>query len=93
MQLDFIKLRQALLDPADGPYALAKMRELLIHSLEKKWPSEAYRAADLLLPWSGNITALSRDHIAWFVRQCEEDQGFGQNGISNAIGIMQLICS
>ncbi|NCE83464.1 hypothetical protein [Pseudomonas sp. Q1] len=63
MEHDFRKLKQALTEPADGPYALAKMRELLLEALED-WPNEKYRAADYLLPWGRPIRESSRHTIA-----------------------------
>lgn len=71
MGLDFTKLRQALLDPADGPYALEKMRDLLIKALSY-WSRDANKVADLFLPWSGKITQRSRDDIAWLIQAIEQ---------------------
>jgi len=62
MQHDFAKLRQALQDPADGPYALEGMRELLIEAL-RDWPGERYQTADYLLPWGRKITTRARSTI------------------------------
>jgi hypothetical protein len=62
MPHDFTKLRQALQDPADGPYALIKMRELLIEAL-RGWPGENYQTADYLLPWGQLITIRARSAI------------------------------
>lgn len=71
MELDFTKLRQALIDPADGPYALEKMRDLLIKALSY-WCRDAYRVTDLFLPWSGRITQQSRDDITWLLQAIEQ---------------------
>ena len=54
MQLEFTKLRLALADPADGPYALVEKRNLLINAL-KNWPNECYPIADLLLPHGPHV--------------------------------------
>lgn len=59
MQHDFTKLRQALQDPADGPYSLIKMRELLIHALHA-WPAGKYQVVDFLLPHGTSINQRSR---------------------------------
>lgn len=59
MQHNFAKLRQALQDPADGPYALIKMRELLIEAL-RDFPEERYQVADLLLAQGRPISQSSR---------------------------------
>lgn len=62
MQHDFTKLRQALRDPADGPYAVAKMRELLLEALQA-WPIERYHVADYLLPHGSLIRKGARGAI------------------------------
>lgn len=62
MQHDFTKLRQALRDPADGPYAVAKMRELLLEALQA-WPLEKYHVADYLLPHGSLIRKGARGAI------------------------------
>ncbi|MFJ4390943.1 hypothetical protein [Pseudomonas soli] len=62
MQHDFTKLRQALRDPADGPYAVAKMRELLLEALQA-WPIERYHVADYLLPHGRPIRKGARGAI------------------------------
>lgn len=62
MQHDFKKLRLVLQDQADGPYALERMRELLIQTL-KDWPQERYHVVDYLLPWGRPIAARSRKTI------------------------------
>ncbi|MDH1143310.1 MULTISPECIES: hypothetical protein [Pseudomonas] len=62
MQHDFTKLRQALRDPADGPYAVAKMRELLLEALQA-WPLERYQVADYLIPHGSPIRKGARGAI------------------------------
>lgn len=62
MEHDFTKLRQALRDPADGPYAIAKMRELLLEALQA-WPLERYHVADYLLPHGRSIRKGARGAI------------------------------
>lgn len=73
MQHDFTKLRQALRDPADGPYAVAKMRELLLEALQA-WPIERYHVADYLLPHGRPIRKSARGAIEGllaFITGCE----------------------
>ncbi len=62
MQHDFTKLRQALRDPADGPNAVANMRELLLEALQA-WPLERYKVADYLLPHGSPIRKGARSAI------------------------------
>lgn len=88
---DFTSLKRALQDPAYGPYALSRMRELLIQGLEKTWPSEAYAVTNLLLPWSGKISDQSRSDIAWLVTQLEKDPSYGNDGLNNVVELMQMI--
>ncbi|WP_432755554.1 hypothetical protein [Pseudomonas sp. WMBT8] len=88
---DFTSLKLALQDPAYGPYALSKMRELLIQGLERSWPSEAYAVTNLLLPWSGKISDQSRSDIAWLIAQLEKDPNYGNDGLSNLVVLMQTI--
>lgn len=65
MQRDFANLKQAVQNPADGPYAVGKMRELLVDLL-RDYPKERYQVADLLLPFGQPIRQRSRrviDHL------------------------------
>ncbi|WP_348971413.1 hypothetical protein [Pseudomonas atacamensis] len=62
MQHDLTKLRHALQNPADGPYALERMRNLLLEALHD-WPVEKYHTADYLLPWGRPIAKRSRRTI------------------------------
>lgn len=73
MQRDFTKLRQALHDPADGPYALEKIRGLLLEALQG-WPEEKYGTADYLLPWGRPVAKRSRvtiENLLFFVEAPE----------------------
>lgn len=91
MHSDFTNLKQTLQDPADGPYALDRMRGLLVQVLKNDWPSEAYTVADLLLPWSGKISDRSRGQIAWLIEQLEGDPKFGRSGLASVVALMQTI--
>jgi hypothetical protein len=90
MQRDFAKLRQALQDPADGPYALTRMRELLVGVLVD-WPDDAYKVADLFLPWSGRISQRSRDDIAWLMHAMEVTPWIKEVGVFNFCQEYKLI--
>lgn len=70
MQRDLSKLMQALQDPADGPYAVSKMREPLIELL-RDYPKERYQVADLLLPPGQPIGQRSRRVIAYLIEVLE----------------------
>ena len=71
MQRDFTRLRQALKDPADGPYALCTMRELFIEALDS-FPKERYQVADLLLPPGQPICQRSRRVIDYLIEDLEK---------------------
>jgi len=72
MQNNFAKLRQALQDPADGPYALIKMRERLIEAL-RDFPAERYQVADLLLAQGRPISQNSRRVIGYLIEALENN--------------------
>lgn len=91
MHCDFTNLKQALQDPADGPYALDRMRGLLVQGLKSDWPSEAYPVTDLLLPWSGKISDRARGEIAWLIERLEHDPSYGRSGLAKVVALMQTI--
>ena len=70
---DFTKLRHALQDPADGPYALERMRSLLLEALQD-WPVEKYHTADYLLPWGRPIKKRSRGTIEGLLSIVEDPE-------------------
>ncbi len=72
MKRDFTRLKQILDDPADGPYAIEKMRGLLLEALED-WPNEKYRVADYLLPWGRPIRKSSRDTIGQLLTHINDE--------------------
>ncbi|MDH4432924.1 hypothetical protein QEP21_21580 [Pseudomonas shirazica] len=67
MQRDHTRLRQALSDPANGPYAVTKMRELLLEAL-LDWPMERYDVAEYLLPHGLPIRKGARNAIEGLLR-------------------------
>ncbi|WP_444756566.1 hypothetical protein [Pseudomonas sp. A014] len=90
MQHDFTKLRQALRDPADGPYAVAKMRELLLEALQS-WPLERYQVADHLLPHGSPIRKGARNAIAGLLGVITGDQARAVNDILKFSKMCELL--
>lgn len=90
MQHKFTKLRQALADPADGPYALGRLRELLIDALEH-WPSQRYAIADLYLPHGKPVTGKARQMIETLVCMLEANPT-SEDEISDLALALQLVC-
>ncbi|PMY37313.1 hypothetical protein C1Y35_19700 [Pseudomonas sp. GW456-L14] len=71
MKQEFKKLRQTLLDPADGPHALVKMREQVIDALQN-WPKERYPITDLLLPHGKPVSQESRRVLGYLINILEK---------------------
>lgn len=90
MQRDFAKLRQALKDPADGPYAVGKMRELLVDLL-RDYPSERYQVADLLLPHGRPISQNSRKVVDCLIDVLEKGN-IEPSGILYLADSYRLMC-
>ncbi|MDN5391397.1 MULTISPECIES: hypothetical protein [Pseudomonas] len=90
MQLEFTKLRLALADPADGPYALVEKRNLLINAL-KNWPNECYPIADLLLPHGKPVSQESRRVIDGLI-SILEIQPNRPDEILDLVGGLRLVC-
>lgn len=90
MQRDFAKLRQALKDPADGPYAVGKMRELLVDLL-RDYPRERYQVADLLLPHGRPISQNSRKVVDCLIDVLEKGN-IEPSGILYLADSYRLMC-
>ncbi len=90
MQRDFAKLRQALKDPADGPYAVGKMRELLVDLL-RDYPRERYQVADLLLPHGRPISQNSRKVVDYLIDVLEKGN-IEPSGILYLADSYRLMC-
>ncbi|HBO4168677.1 hypothetical protein [Pseudomonas aeruginosa] len=90
MQHDFTKLRQALRDPADGPYAVAKMRELLLEALQA-WPIERYQVADYLLPHGSPIRKGARGAIEGLLGFITGPQAIAVNDILKVTEVWELL--
>ncbi|MBS6036502.1 MULTISPECIES: hypothetical protein [Pseudomonas] len=90
MQQDFTKLRQALKDSADGPYAVGKMRELLVELL-RDYPRERYQVADLLLPHGRPINQNSRKVVKYLIEQLEESS-IEPEDILDLAGAFRMMC-
>ncbi|MBX8510274.1 hypothetical protein K5D34_11355 [Pseudomonas cichorii] len=89
MKHDFTKLKRALQYPADGLYALEKIRGMLLEALED-WPTEKYQVADYLLPWGQPIKKSSRNTIAHLLNLIN-DQCIGTNGIFKPMELMNFL--
>lgn len=90
MQFEFTKLRLALADPADGPYALVEIRALLISAL-KSWPNERYPIADMLLPHGKSVSQESRRVIDGLI-SILETQPIRPDEILDLVGGLRLVC-
>lgn len=90
MQHDFTKLRQALRDPADGPYAVAKMRELLLEALQA-WPLERYQVADHLLPHGSPIRKGARGAIEGLLASITAPEASAVNDILKFSKMCELL--
>ena len=90
MQRDFAKLRQTLKDPADGPYAVGKMRELLVDLL-RDYPRERYQVADLLLPHGRPISQNSRKVVDYLIDVLEKGN-IEPSGILYLADSYRLMC-
>lgn len=90
MQHKLTKLQQALADPADGPYALGRLRELLIDALEH-WPSQRYAIADLYLPHGKPVTGKARRMIDGLICMIEGNPTSEDEILDLALA-MELVC-
>ena len=90
MKRDFSRLRCALENPADGLYALEKIRGLLLEALED-WPSERYQVADYLLPWGRPIRKSSRNTIDHLLNHINDQAIGGAKGILKPMELIDFL--
>lgn len=90
MKSEFTRLRHILEDPADGPYALEKMRGLLLEALED-WPNEKYKVADYLLPWGRPIRKRSRNTIQHLLNHINDQTDGDAKGILKPMGLIDFL--
>lgn len=90
MQYNFTKLKQALQDPADGPYALERVRLLLLEALQD-WPLEKYLTTDYLLPWGRPIAKRSRCTIEGLLIFIESPAARSTRSIFKMAKMLELV--
>lgn len=90
MKREFTRLRHILEDQADGPYALEKMRGLLLEALEN-WPNERYQVADVLLPWGRSIRKSSRNTIEHLLNHINDQTDGDAKGILKPMELIDFL--